>query len=74
MISTDAARLDRSAAFAHQYVCFFVGFVAAFNHNRIWVGPVQIAIGVGLLIGNVSRYFSLVSMQSASIDLTLSYS
>ncbi|KAF8884421.1 ATP-dependent bile acid permease [Gymnopilus junonius] len=37
MISTDATRLDRFSFFAH----------------NLWVAPIQIAIGIGLLIGNV---------------------
>ncbi|KIP09393.1 hypothetical protein PHLGIDRAFT_534837 [Phlebiopsis gigantea 11061_1 CR5-6] len=37
MISTDATRLDRSTAFVH----------------NLWVAPIQIAIGVGLLIHNL---------------------
>ncbi|KAK1229440.1 hypothetical protein PQX77_007488 [Marasmius sp. AFHP31] len=37
MIATDATRLDRFCAFGH----------------NIWVAPIQIAIGVGLLIGNL---------------------
>jgi ATP-binding cassette, subfamily C (CFTR/MRP), member 1 len=42
MISTDATRLDRVSAFAH----------------NLWVGPIQIAIGVALLINNVRGVFS----------------
>lgn len=37
MISADTARLDRSAAFAH----------------NVWVGPIQIIIAVGLLLANL---------------------
>ncbi|KAJ8082655.1 hypothetical protein PM082_008511 [Marasmius tenuissimus] len=37
MIATDATRLDRFCAFGH----------------NIWVAPIQIAIGIGLLIGNL---------------------
>ena len=40
MISTDSARLDRFSAFGH----------------NLWVSPIQLAIGIGLLIGNV-RFF-----------------
>lgn len=40
MISADTARLDR----------FFM-----FGHN-LWVAPIQLIIGIGLLIGNVSVY------------------
>ncbi|KAI3614178.1 abc transporter [Moniliophthora roreri] len=39
MISTDATRLDRFSSFGH----------------NLWIAPIQIAIGVGLLIGNVTR-------------------
>ncbi|KAI0795014.1 multidrug resistance-associated ABC transporter [Abortiporus biennis] len=45
MISTDATRLDRSSAFAH----------------NLWVAPIQIAIGIGLLIGNLG-YSALVGL------------
>ncbi|PPR03716.1 hypothetical protein CVT24_007391 [Panaeolus cyanescens] len=37
MISTDATRLDRFSAFAH----------------NLWVSPIQLAIGIGLLINNL---------------------
>ncbi|KAG6830040.1 hypothetical protein H0H92_002458 [Tricholoma furcatifolium] len=37
MISTDATRLDRFTTYGH----------------NLWVAPIQIAIGVGLLVGNV---------------------
>ncbi|KAH9950728.1 multidrug resistance-associated ABC transporter [Amylocystis lapponica] len=45
MISADAMRLERVAAFAH----------------IIWVAPVQIAVGVGLLIGQLG-YSALVGL------------
>ncbi|KII85509.1 hypothetical protein PLICRDRAFT_145262 [Plicaturopsis crispa FD-325 SS-3] len=45
MISTDATRLDRSAAMAH----------------NLWVSPIQIIIGIGLLIGNLG-YSALVGL------------
>ncbi|THG96760.1 hypothetical protein EW026_g5132 [Hermanssonia centrifuga] len=45
MISTDATRLDRSSAFIH----------------NLWVAPIQIAIGIGLLIGNLG-YSALVGL------------
>ncbi|KAG6877944.1 hypothetical protein C0993_001802 [Termitomyces sp. T159_Od127] len=45
MISTDATRIDQFAAFAH----------------FIWVSPIQIIIGVGLLIGNLG-YSALVGL------------
>ncbi|KAJ3537700.1 hypothetical protein NM688_g6639 [Phlebia brevispora] len=45
MISTDATRLDRSAAFIH----------------NIWVAPIQIVIGIGLLLGNMG-YSALVGL------------
>ncbi|TCD67438.1 hypothetical protein EIP91_012410 [Steccherinum ochraceum] len=45
MISTDATRLDRSSAQAH----------------NLWVAPIQIAIGVGLLIANLG-YSALVGL------------
>ncbi|KAK7691491.1 hypothetical protein QCA50_004890 [Cerrena zonata] len=37
MISTDATRLDRSS----------------YNIHNLWIAPIQIAIGIGLLIGNL---------------------
>ncbi|KAI0700341.1 multidrug resistance-associated ABC transporter [Cytidiella melzeri] len=45
MISTDATRLDRSSQFMH----------------NLWVAPIQIAIGIGLLIGNIG-YSALVGL------------
>ncbi|EKM53211.1 uncharacterized protein PHACADRAFT_259405 [Phanerochaete carnosa HHB-10118-sp] len=45
MISTDATRLDRSSAFIH----------------NLWVAPIQIAIGVGLLLNNLG-YSALVGL------------
>lgn len=45
MISTDATRLDRVSAFAH----------------NLWVGPIQIIIGIGLLIGTLG-YSALVGL------------
>ncbi|RDB26371.1 Oligomycin resistance ATP-dependent permease YOR1 [Hypsizygus marmoreus] len=45
MISTDASRMDRFAAFGH----------------NLWVSPIQIAIGVGLLLGNLG-YSALVGL------------
>ncbi|OCH88007.1 multidrug resistance-associated ABC transporter [Obba rivulosa] len=45
MISTDATRLDRQSAFAH----------------NLWVAPIQIAIGIGLLIANLG-YSALVGL------------
>ncbi|PPQ74022.1 hypothetical protein CVT26_006961 [Gymnopilus dilepis] len=45
MISTDATRLDRFASFAH----------------NLWVSPIQLAIGIGLLIGNLG-YSALVGL------------
>ncbi|KAF9466028.1 multidrug resistance-associated ABC transporter [Collybia nuda] len=45
MISTDSTRLDLFAAFAH----------------NLWVSPIQIAIGVGLLLGNLG-YSALVGL------------
>ncbi|KAI0087237.1 multidrug resistance-associated ABC transporter [Irpex rosettiformis] len=45
MISTDATRLDRSTMFMH----------------NLWVAPIQIAIGIGLLIGNIG-YSALVGL------------
>ncbi|KAI0689828.1 ATP-dependent bile acid permease [Cytidiella melzeri] len=45
MISTDATRLDRSTAFSH----------------NLWAAPVQISIGIGLLIGNLG-YSALVGL------------
>lgn len=45
MISTDTARLDRFSAFAH----------------NMWVGPIQIAIGIALLIVNLG-YSALVGL------------
>ncbi|KAG5729874.1 Multidrug resistance-associated protein 1 [Termitomyces sp. T112] len=45
MISTDATRIDQFAAFAH----------------FIWVAPIQILIGIGLLIGNLG-YSALVGL------------
>ncbi|KAL4252214.1 ATP-binding cassette transporter C [Abortiporus biennis] len=45
MISTDAARIDLSAAYLH----------------NLWVAPIQIAIGVGLLIQNLG-YSALVGL------------
>ena len=42
MISTDTTRLDRFATFCHV----------------LWIAPIQLAIGIGLLIGNVSRLLS----------------
>jgi hypothetical protein len=48
MISTDTARLDRSAAFAHKYVfwgyfviCLFIRSISA--HFSVWVGPIQVS-------------------------------
>ncbi|EMD36548.1 hypothetical protein CERSUDRAFT_115579 [Gelatoporia subvermispora B] len=43
MISTDATRLDRQSAFAH----------------NLWIAPIQIIIGIGLLIANLG-YSALV--------------
>ncbi|KAF5370935.1 hypothetical protein D9615_009781 [Tricholomella constricta] len=45
MISTDATRLDRFAAFGH----------------NLWVSPIQIFIGIGLLLGNLG-YSALVGL------------
>ncbi|KAI0929440.1 hypothetical protein AcV7_005292 [Taiwanofungus camphoratus] len=45
MISTDATRLDRCAAYMH----------------LLWVAPIQIAIGIGLLLGNLG-YSALVGL------------
>ncbi|KAF8066646.1 multidrug resistance-associated ABC transporter [Lyophyllum atratum] len=45
MISTDATRLDRFAAFGH----------------NLWVSPIQIIIGIGLLLGNLG-YSALVGL------------
>uniref|UniRef100_A0A0W0EY28 Putative multidrug resistance-associated ABC transporter n=1 Tax=Moniliophthora roreri TaxID=221103 RepID=A0A0W0EY28_MONRR len=45
MISTDATRLDRFSSFGH----------------NLWIAPIQIAIGVGLLIGNLG-YSALVGL------------
>ncbi|TFK36264.1 cadmium ion transporter [Crucibulum laeve] len=45
MISTDATRLDVFAAYGH----------------NIWVAPIQLAIGIGLLIGNLG-YSALVGL------------
>ncbi len=59
MISTDATRLDRSAAFIHKYVTPYNAFCMTFSDitpRSIWVAPIQIAIGIGLLIGNASRF------------------
>ncbi|CAA7270432.1 unnamed protein product [Cyclocybe aegerita] len=39
MISTDATRLDRFSAFGH----------------NLWVAPIQLAIGIGLLLGNLGH-------------------
>ncbi|KDQ53927.1 hypothetical protein JAAARDRAFT_38897 [Jaapia argillacea MUCL 33604] len=45
MISTDATRMDRVGAFAH----------------IAWIAPIQIVIGIGLLIGNLG-YSALVGL------------
>ncbi|CAL1711021.1 unnamed protein product [Somion occarium] len=45
MISADATRLDRSS----------------YNIHNLWVAPIQIAIGIGLLIGNLG-YSALVGL------------
>ncbi|KAL0958936.1 hypothetical protein HGRIS_014252 [Hohenbuehelia grisea] len=45
MISTDATRLDRFSMFAHS----------------LWVSPIQVILGVGLLIGNLG-YSALVGL------------
>lgn len=45
MISTDATRLELSAAFIH----------------NLWIAPIQIIIGVGLLLGNLG-YSALVGL------------
>ncbi|KAJ7172563.1 multidrug resistance-associated ABC transporter [Mycena filopes] len=45
IISTDAARLDRFSQFGH----------------NLWVAPIQIIIGIGLLIGNLG-YSALVGL------------
>ncbi|KAJ2916152.1 hypothetical protein MD484_g4261, partial [Candolleomyces efflorescens] len=45
MISTDATRLDRFVGFAH----------------ILWTAPIQLAIGIGLLIGNLG-YSALVGL------------
>ncbi|KAJ3506143.1 hypothetical protein NLJ89_g7032 [Agrocybe chaxingu] len=45
MISTDATRLDRFSAFGH----------------NLWVAPIQLAIGIGLLLGNLG-YSALVGL------------
>ncbi|KAI0646268.1 multidrug resistance-associated ABC transporter [Trametes meyenii] len=45
MISTDTTRLDRNSAFVH----------------NLWVAPIQIAIGIGLLIRNLG-YSALVGL------------
>ncbi|KAF4621625.1 hypothetical protein D9613_012586 [Agrocybe pediades] len=45
MISADASRLDRFSAFGH----------------NLWVSPIQLAIGIGLLIGNLG-YSALVGL------------
>ncbi|TFK36263.1 multidrug resistance-associated ABC transporter [Crucibulum laeve] len=45
MISTDATRLDRFSAFGH----------------NLWVSPIQIIIGIGLLLGNLG-YSALVGL------------
>ncbi|KAF7760155.1 hypothetical protein Agabi119p4_10831 [Agaricus bisporus var. burnettii] len=45
MISADATRLDRFTGFAH----------------NLWVAPIQVAIGIGLLLGNIG-YSALVGL------------
>ncbi|PFH48819.1 hypothetical protein AMATHDRAFT_64587 [Amanita thiersii Skay4041] len=45
MISTDASRLDRFSIFMH----------------NLWVAPIQLAIGIGLLLGNLG-YSALVGL------------
>ncbi|KAF8962130.1 multidrug resistance-associated ABC transporter [Flammula alnicola] len=45
MISTDATRLDRFSQFGH----------------NLWVSPIQLAIGIGLLLGNLG-YSALVGL------------
>ncbi|KAF5310093.1 hypothetical protein D9619_010353 [Psilocybe cf. subviscida] len=45
MISTDATRLDRFSVFSH----------------NLWVSPIQLAIGIGLLLGNLG-YSALVGL------------
>jgi ATP-binding cassette subfamily C (CFTR/MRP) protein 1 len=54
MISTDTSRLDRSSAFFHKSV--HPGFLecSLTMPISIWIGPIQIIIGIGLLVNNVS--------------------
>ncbi|KAI0085949.1 multidrug resistance-associated ABC transporter [Irpex rosettiformis] len=52
MISTDATRLDRSTAFSH----------------NLWAAPLQITIGIGLLVGNLG-YSALVGLGILSLGL-----
>ncbi|KAG7095244.1 hypothetical protein E1B28_006018 [Marasmius oreades] len=56
MISTDASRLDRFSAFGH----------------ILWVSPIQFAIGVGLLIGNLG-YSALVGLGVLIIGLPVQF-
>ncbi|KAH6909905.1 ATP-dependent bile acid permease [Coprinopsis sp. MPI-PUGE-AT-0042] len=54
MISTDATRLDRFATFAH----------------ILWIAPIQLAIGIGLLIGNLG-YSAVVGLGVLILGLPL---
>ncbi|KAG6863993.1 hypothetical protein C0991_001277, partial [Blastosporella zonata] len=56
MISTDASRLDRFTAFA----------------PILWVSPIQIAIGIGLLIGNLG-YSALVGLGVLLLGLPIQF-
>ncbi|KAF8154551.1 multidrug resistance-associated ABC transporter [Crassisporium funariophilum] len=56
MISTDATQLDMFSAFAH----------------HLWASPIQIVIGVGLLIGNLG-YSALVGLGVLIIGLPIQF-
>ncbi|KAH9476201.1 ABC-type transporter cicA [Psilocybe cubensis] len=56
MISTDATRLDRFSAFCH----------------NLWVSPIQLAIGIGLLLGNLG-YSALVGLGVLMIGFPLQF-
>lgn len=56
MISTDATRLDR----------------AAWHFNGLWTSPVQIAVGIGLLVRNLG-YSALVGLAILVLGLPLQF-
>ena len=56
MISTDTERLYEFCLYAHEYVRLLTkNFLTLTKPIRAWVAPIQVAIGIGLLIHFVRR-------------------